>query len=488
MFSVEGVPPRGGAPSQLAIENSMADSTKNSGNKNRIIILLVCVIGALIAVLVTRQIGARKSGSANDALAANAPSPEQIFALVPKADGDSPTDQAIAKSRVRAAAEPKSAKAWTQLADAVMQKARDTMDETFYDPAEMAYARANFLEPKNVEAISGLAWVKGDRHLFDESIAWADKALTIDPGNAAAYGIKGDAALELGDYESAFQDYQKMADLRPDISSYSRGAHLLWMTGDLPKAMDLMRKALRAGAPFAENTAWVRAQLALMEFYDGAYLAADQTIKPALTAAPKNVRVLLAAARIKIALRDYKNAADLYQRVLNVVPNLDAYAGLGDLAAHDGKPDEAEKYYRQVEELHRVHIARKGHDHLQMARFDADHDRNLVDALRMAEERKLTKNVTETDTIAWVYFKNGDLDKAREMMARALSQKTPDPEMQFHAGMMTAKAGDRVDAMKFLGTATSWCPAFSLINAPIAFQTLRDLGSQPASAVTQTSE
>ncbi|MEP7072487.1 MAG: tetratricopeptide repeat protein, partial [Verrucomicrobiota bacterium] len=413
-----------------------------------------------------------------------APSSGKILALIPESKGDSPTDRAITKARLLASHKPQNASSWIHLADAVMQKARDTADESLYDPAEMAYTRANLLDPRRVDALAGLAWVNGDRHLFEDSIVWANKALAIDPNNAASYGIRGDAELELDDYDGAFRDYQKMADLRPDLSSYSRGAHLLWMTGNRPKALALMEKALRAGSPFAENTAWCRAQLALMLFQDGAYLPADQTIAPALASAPRNMRVLLVAGRIKTALRDYSAAQALYRRVLEVAPNIEADAALGDLAAAAGQHAEAEKYYRQAEELHAVHVARKGHDHMQMARFDADHDRNLVDALRMAEQRKLTKNVIEADTLAWVYFKNGDLEKAREAISRALSHDTPDPEILFHAGMIAAKLGDRVVASKYLDTAVNWCPRFNLHQAPIAFETLRDLGGERSVATT----
>ena len=42
----------------------------------------------------------------------------------------------------------------------------------------------------------------------------------------------GYAAVEMGDYEAAFTHYQRMLDIRPDLASYARGAHLLFLTGD----------------------------------------------------------------------------------------------------------------------------------------------------------------------------------------------------------------------------------------------------------------
>ena len=75
--------------------------------------------------------------------------------------------------------------------------------------------------------------------------------------------------------------------------------------------------------------------------------------------------------------------------------------------------------------MHAAHLATGVHDHMLTAKFYADHDRNLVEALRLAEQRKLTRNVLEADVLAWVYFKNGDLAHAREAMTRALSRTRP---------------------------------------------------------------
>ncbi len=452
-----------------------------NSRRARVFAIVLCLALAGGAAVLFKRFQ-QPPATASPASAAAGPTAAETLARVPAQTGDSLTDQAIEKARARAQQAPQNSLGWVTLGDCLMQKARDVADESFYDPAEAAYEYALHLDPKSPGAMVGMAWVKGDRHLFDESIAWGEKTLVADPGNAAAHGIIGDAALQLGDYDGAFKHYQKMTDLRPDVSSYSRGAYLLWVTGQRQEAIRLMERAIRAGAPYAENTAWCRSRLALMLFFDGAYLPAEQTLAPAVIAAPRNMQVLLAAGRIKIALHENAAAKEFYQRALAVTPNVEALGALGDLAASEGATEEAEKYYRQVDELHAQHMSKRGHDHLQVARFYADHNRNLVEALRLAEARKLTRNVFEADTLAWVYFKNGEMEKAQEAIGRALSQNTPDPTIQFHAGMIAAKAGNRVAAQKYLGTALSWSPMFDLLDASTASQTLDDLGNQPAFA------
>ena len=121
----------------------------------------------------------------------------------------------------------------------------------------------------------------------------------MDPKNSEGYGLLGDAAVEMGDYDTAFGHYQNMLDIRPDLSSYSRAGHLLFVTGDIHAAIELMRKAIAAGAPFAENTAWCRAELAIMLRSQGDLAAAEQVIRIALEQTPHNHHLLAAMGKVK---------------------------------------------------------------------------------------------------------------------------------------------------------------------------------------------
>ena len=442
----------------------------------RAVVLAAGISAALVAALVLRPSPpvAAPLAPAPAALTAG-----QTLAKIPSPEGSSATDAALVVARGKVREKPADATGWVNLGDALAQEQRDTADEKFYTHAEAAYAFALRLAPQSVDALTGMAWVTGGRHLFDQSQDWAKRALALDPENAAAHGLLGDAAVELGDYDAAYEHYQKMMDAKPDLSSWSRGAHLLWLTGDSKKAIWLMEKAIKAGAPFAENTAWCRAELAMMLFHQGALISAAQALEPPLRAGTKNTRVLLAAGRIAAAREDFPAAEKYFQDVLAAGPHQDALAALGDLRAAQGNSAAAEEFYTKVEALDAAQIARAGHSHAGLARFYADHDRHLIEALRLAEAGKLTRNVREADTLAWVYFKNGDQPRAIEAIKRALSQHTPDAEIHFHAGLIAAKFGDRVSAQNHLQQALSLNPHFNLLQAPVAVAALAQLGSQP---------
>ncbi len=401
--------------------------------------------------------------------------PAEILRALPPPAGDSASDNAIAKWAGAAGKNPGDFNAWLRLGDALAQKFRDTLDQSYYPHADRVYRQALTINPRAVEALTGLAWVYGSRHEFEQSADWARQALEIDKENPAAFGLLGDAALELGDYDAAHGHYQKMLDLRPDLSSYSRGAQLLWVTGDARKAKWLMEKAIKTGAPYAENTTWCQVQLALMLFNEGALLPATQLVETALEKSPRHEPALLAAGRFAAARKDFVAALGLYQRALESRPSHEALVGLGEACELAGEGAEAARYYAEVEALHDRERGADGHDHMQMARFYADHDRNLIEALRMAEQRKLTRNVFEADVLAWVYYKNGHYPRAQAAIERALSQGTPDARIFFHAGMIAAASGDAHTARQHLQRALSLNPNFSPRHAPLAVQKLAEL-------------
>src|SRR5579872_6252828 len=182
----------------------------------------VCVSG-MTRVLVAVWIAGQAVATAQQPGAAAEPS-HSVVLRAPTSDEEVTKAEAAAK-----ASDPKTAdSAWTRLGDAYMQKGRETADVSYYGRAESAYRRALTSNAKSIGALVGMAWVEGGRHEFEHSIEWANKALALDPNRADCYGLLGDAAVEMGDYDKAFTHYQKMLDLRPDISSYSRGAHLLF--------------------------------------------------------------------------------------------------------------------------------------------------------------------------------------------------------------------------------------------------------------------
>lgn len=385
----------------------------------------------------------------------------------------SPVDVATAET----VKSPHEFSGWVHLGDAHSQIARDRGgDPKSLESAEAAYQKALECNPKSPDALTGLAEVAQSRHDSDKTAKFAAQALGFDAKNAAAHGLLGDLAMDRGDYDEAYNDYQAMMDAKPDLSSWSRGANLLWVTGNGSKAMWLMERAIKAGAPFAENTAWCRAKYAMMLFNDGAYVPAEMVLKPALAADSHNVDILFAAARVAAARQDLKTATAYYQKILEAGVQPEALAALGDLQAVQGDKEAAEKYYGQADAAFVDALAKGKIDPLAAALYYADHDRHLNEAFKIAQENQKTENILDADTVAWVLFKHGDAAPAAEVMERALSRNTADAAMAYHAGMIEAAAGDRPEAMKHFGAALNYSPRFDVLQAPVAVAMLEKLG------------
>ena len=333
-----------------------------------------------------------------------------------------------------------------------------------------------------------MAWVHGGRHEFAASIAWATKALTIDPDDTAAHGLIGDAAVELGDYERAGTHYRTMVGQRPDLSSYSRAAHLLHITGNTRSAIRVMQLAIESGGPYAENTAWCRAELARIHLDTGNLTAAEQVVADALARTPRNPHVLAAAGRVRAARGDVGGAVETYRQAAAIAPQHDVVVALGELYAQQGKDRDAEQQYALVEAIHRLNQQDGAGADAQLAAFRCDHDRQLADALRIAEAAYTAHpNVFVADTLAWCYHKNGRGEDARRLIAKSLAQHTPSALFLFHAGAIHAAAGDRTAAQRYLYDALSLNPTFSPLAAPQAAALLAQLGSQPQQTQLATS-
>jgi tetratricopeptide (TPR) repeat protein len=400
------------------------------------------------------------------------------------------TDEMVKKFATAASSRPTDANTWVQFGDILMQKGRETADAAYCSRAEAAYEKALKLNDKNHEALTGMAWVSGVRHEFEASIDWANKALAVDPNNIAAFGLIGDAAIEMGNYDKAYEAYQKMLDLRPDLSSYSRSAHLLQVTGDSRRATWLMSKAIEAGSPYGENTAWCRSQLALIYFQQGAYMPADKVLTEGLKSAPNDYRLLAAMGKVKAAEKDYEAAIDYYRRSVAIAPQEDVVAALGDVLMVAGNTDEAKKQYAMVETIAKLNKVNGVKGDMLTAKFYADHDMNLPEALKMAEaEYETRKNVYQADVLAWCYFKNGRLEDARKLMRVALSKGTPEAMFYFHQGMIETKAGNKQAARLAFYTAASMNPNFDVMAGPLTNQMVTELGAQkPEARPTEVSQ
>ena len=128
----------------------------------------------------------------------------------------------------------------------------------------------------------------------------AARAIELDPEDAEAYGVLGDAHLETGRYDEAEKAYQRMSQLGESLGSYGRLSGLKSIHGDSQGSIADLQAAIRlgqtSGAP-RESVAWAQWQLASEHFGCGDLRAAEAGFHAALATYPDYLRALAGLGR-----------------------------------------------------------------------------------------------------------------------------------------------------------------------------------------------
>lgn len=381
-----------------------------------------------------------------------------------KVEGETKVDKAITRAQGWIKLASNQPKGYRALGMALMQKGRETGDLDNYNAALTAFEKAVELDPKNSESLHGLAWAWTMFHRFAKAIELANQAIEVDPTDPFAYGVLVDSYVELGKYKQAEEAAQKMVDMRPDLASYSRVAQLRWILGDAKGAIVLMNRAVQAGGPYAENSAWCETQLGDMYWKTGSYLAAEQAYQRVLDRMPDYRHANFGMARIMLSKNKPLDAVDLMAKATRGNCPIPYVVEYGDLLASLGKKDEAEAQYDRVEKMVEEHLKHgiQG-DEVALAEFYLEHDRKLGEALRLMEEEAKEHTSWQTyNALAWAQYKSKDYAGARKSMNKALACGIQDARLWHRSGMIDEALGKKDEARKQILAAETLHPHFDI--------------------------
>lgn len=338
---------------------------------------------------------------------------------------------------------PDDGTAVVQLAEAYIRLQRVNNDGRAVITAE-AHVRA-FLKgnPDHYEAQRILAAVLLSQHRFGDAVAQANKVSNLDPRDAWNYGAIGDGYLELGDYERAFAAYDRMGQIQPGPPAYARTSHALEIKGDLPGALEYMKRAAEGSwSNDPESQAWHYAQLGDLLLQQGRLGDARREYEHAAATFANHPLAMVGLAKIKVVDGDLDGARLTLQEQLARVPTPDLAASVGDLLEATGDMTGAEQYFRMAEQIERAAWGNGPAQPQALARFLADHDRNLPEAVKLAEQAVVTRrDIFTMDTLAWSYFKAGRLDEAQKAMTEALRTGSVDARLLYHSAELQLAAG-----------------------------------------------
>lgn len=408
---------------------------------------------------------------------ASSPAADQTAAAM--TDARARQDARIRFLEERAAGDPLDVFSLNSLALEHAQRARETGDVAEIARAEAALERSLKIRLNdNYEGISLLASISNTRHDFARALALAEQGVAQKPKKAYGYGVLGDAYMGLGRYDEADFAYEKMVTITPDMSAFGRRALLFQTRGKIDEAEASWREAIKraTGDGTPEHEAWADAQLGSLYFSLGRVEDAGVLYEQSLAVFPGYVHALAGVARVAAARGDLARAIDYYTRAINTVPLPEYVMALGDVYTASGDMKSAQQQYDLIGAIEQLYAANGVNLDLQIALFNADHDRNITATVGRAREAYAQQpSIQAADVLAWVEYKAGNIDEARTAIEQALATGSREPQISFHAGMIYRAAGDQAAARTYLERVESTAPAFSVLYAGVARQALDEL-------------
>jgi tetratricopeptide (TPR) repeat protein len=383
------------------------------------------------------------------------------------------TDEQIAALQATVRANPRNSGEYVLLADAYMQKVRETGDAAFYVRAQGVLAGARTLAPRDSAVYTGLGTLALARHDFRAGLADGRRAQALAPDLVRPLGVVVDAEVELGRYGAAARTLQRMIDEKPNLASYARVSYFRELHGDLAGAAQAMRLAVDAGGAAPENVAYVQSLLAHLELTRGRVAAASRAYRLALYSFPAYAPALAGLARVDLARGRTALGIRRLRAVVSRLPLPEYVVALGEAELAAGRGRAAREDFALVRAEQRLLAANGVNTDTEIAVFEADHGSPARAVTLARRSWRSAPSVRSADALGWALTAAGEPRAGLAWARRALRLGSRDPLFLYHAGMAARASGARAAARTYLTRALALNPHFSPLYAPRAKAALR---------------
>lgn len=354
---------------------------------------------------------------------------------------------------------PTDVKSLLKLTSLYIQESRETGNFPYYDKAAMKCANTVLTyQPQNFGALIFKSLIYMSQHHFADGLQVAQQAQQVNPNNAYVYGLLVDGHVEMGQYDSAIANSDRMLTIRPDLTSYSRASYLREIFGNYKSSIDAMKMAVEAGGRGDEHTEWTRTQLGNLYEKIGDYKSADTLYETSLALRPNYPYALAGLGRNALANGDYKTAIKYFETADSSINDFAIEEDLSDAYRLNGDADKADKMVKKV--IDELTASSQSSDDGTIGHYSdrelayaylkiKDNDKALEHA--MLEYNRRPENIDVNETVAWVLYNRGEFAKALPYIKTALKTNSKNPILLARAGLIYAKNGDKATAKTFLG-------------------------------------
>ncbi len=356
---------------------------------------------------------------------------------------------------------------WATLGLLYVDRARTTLDPSWYARAQQAFDRSLEVQPEdNGAALTGLATLQAAQHDFADAEGSARDALAVNDFDATAYGVLADALTELGRYDEAVAVLQDMADVDPGYPALTRISYARELRGDVAGARQALEQALDAASTGADAGFALHLLGELAWGYDGDVAAATALWERGLQRDPDSLSLQAALARAAAAQGRTDEALAAYERVTARVPVQQYLVEHAELLQSLGRDEEAADQLELVTASNALLESTGSVVDLEAALFEADHGspERAVAAAQAAYDAR-PGNVFAADALGWALHAAGRSQEALPYLDQALSLGMRRPSFVFHRGMALSALGRTEEARAELEQALGTGSALSLPHA-----------------------
>jgi tetratricopeptide (TPR) repeat protein len=385
------------------------------------------------------------------------------------------TDARIASLQAAVKAQPKDPRGYASLAQAYLQKVRETGDASFYTRADAVLRTALQLNPRSPDAVVVAGTLALARHDFAGALRLGRRARELAPELAAPYAVLVDALIELGRYDQAGAALQRWVDIKPTLASYARVSYWRELHGDLAGAAAALRDAISAGGDVAENGAYVQTLLGNLELQRGRIRSAELAYRAALARFGGYVPAHAGLAKVDATRGDLASAIRRYRTVVGRLPLPEYVVGLGETELAAGRTTAAHRDLALVGAEETLLRAAGVDTDVDLAVFEASHG-SPERAVELARRAWATApSVRSSDALGWALTRAGRPMEGLRHAQAALRLGSLDPMFLFHAAVAAHAAGRDRLAKTWLTRALADNPRFSPLYAPKARRMLEAL-------------
>ena len=344
---------------------------------------------------------------------------------------------------------------YVNLASVFVAEGRVTGNNTYYDNAAMKML-AQVIDGKTAnqdimfQALNVKSAIQLNMHQFKDALETARQGEALNSFNAGIYGALVDANVEMGNYDEAVKDCDKMMSIRPDIRSYARASYLRQIYGQNAGSIEAMKMAVEAGLPGSENTEWARTTLADLYLNNGNLDSAYILYKTSLVFRPDYPFALIGMARVEKARKNYDAAITQTRNAIQVVSEVAFVSLLGDLYELKGDKEKAADTRNDVIKL--LEEGQKEEPADALVKHNVSREMataylaagQLDNALKYAQTDLAMRpeNIDANELAAWIYYRKGDFANAKIHAAKMLATNTKNAGKLYEAGAIFNSSGD----------------------------------------------